>query len=67
MDLMHLEFCLPNQLQYLAIFAASKMLVMLTVIFVGRVEDFVVHFPSISFITLPTFLASPLNFGSFSE
>ena len=46
-------------------FFASQMSALLTVILVGRVEDFVMYFPSISFITLHVFLVSPLNFRSF--
>ena len=37
-----------NLLNSSAIFFVSKMSVLLTVILVGRVEDFEVHFPSIS-------------------
>ena len=66
MALMHLEFYLPDSFQFCKIFIefirhffTSKISILLTVILVGRVEDFMVHFPSIS---IPCFLASPSNF-----
>ena len=60
---------LPDQFQCLlkSYFFTSKISVLLTVILAGGAEDFVVHFPSISFRTLHVFLASSSNFSSFSE
>ena len=58
---------IKNLLNSSVIFFTSKMSVLLTVILVGRFKDFVVNFRSISFIANHVFLASPLNFCSFSE